>query len=317
MANLAINEIHEGDCLIESDKIASGSVDLILTDLPYGTVKNIGGSDSINHGMRCKTDWDEAINPKSVYEIANRILRKNGKMVLFSQEPYTSRLINEAIQNVPFAYRMMWEKDHFANSLIAKKAPVSYYEDILVFSKLHDIDGAHPLRSYFTLVLEYIGLPLKRINETLGHRRAEHTFYITSTQYGLCTEKTYDELIDVFNIDNMDGFMTYSELREVDKRFDSVFNLWEGGKYKSNILRYKKDYNGYHPTQKPVLLLEDLIKTFSNEGDTVVDLTVGSGTTAVAAVNTNRNFIGIEREPEYVNIARQRIAELDGRRTPN
>ena len=69
----------------------------------------------------------------------------------------------------------------------------------------------------------------------------------------------------------------------------STFNLWEGKKYKSNILKYKKDYDGHHPTQKPILLLEDLIKTFSNENDLVVDLTMGSGSTMVACQNTNRN----------------------------
>ena len=78
-------------------------------------------------------------------------------------------------------------------------------------------------------------------------------------------------------------------------------------KYKSNILKYKKDYNGFHPTQKPVLLLEDLIKTFSNENDLVVDLTMGSGSTGVACRNTNRNFIGIELDTEYFKIAEQRI----------
>ena len=89
----------------------------------------------------------------------------------------------------------------------------------------------------------------------------------------------------------------------------STFNLWEGKKYKSNILKYKKDYDGHHPTQKPLLLLEDLIKTFSNSGDIVVDLTMGSGSTGVAAVNTGRKFIGIEMDGNYFEIAEQRINE--------
>ena len=79
-----------GDCLIESDKIETGSVDLILTDLPYGNMRNAGLDGWENN----KTDWDFAIDPKQIYEIANRILRKNGKMVLFSQEPHTSKMIN-------------------------------------------------------------------------------------------------------------------------------------------------------------------------------------------------------------------------------
>ena len=305
-----------GDCLIESDKIETGSVDLILTDLPYGNMNTDGGRKLGING------WDFVIEPKQVYEIANRILRKNGKMVLFSQEPYTTQLINEAIPNVPFNYRAVWEKDNFAVALGANKNMVSYFEDVLVFSKnhqKHDFEGMHPLRPYFKIVMDFIGLNLKQINTKLGHRRAEHTFYIDSTQYGLCTEKTYDELIKVFGIDKIDVFKNFAELKQIDteyrtellkqmnEQYPSTFNLWEGNKYKSNILKYKKDYNGYHPTQKPILLLEDLIKTFSNENDLVVDLTMGSGSTGVACKNTNRSFIGIEKDENYFKIAEQRI----------
>ena len=302
-------QLIQGDCLIESDNIESGSVDLILTDLPYGNMNTDGGRKLGING------WDLAIEPKKVYEIANRILRKNGKMILFSQEPYTTQLINEAIPNVPFNYRAIWEKDNFAVALGAKKNMVSFYEDILVFSKTHDTEAIHELRPYFKILMDYIGLNLKQINTKLGHRRAEHTFYIDSTQYGLCTEKTYLELIEVFSINKMQGFKEFAELKEIDNQFKnkfaSTFNLWEGKKYKSNILKYKKDYDGYHPTQKPVLLLEDLIKTFSNENDLVVDLTMGSGSTGVAAKNLNRSFIGIEQDPNYFKIAEERINKRD------
>ena len=294
-------KLYKGDCLIESDKIESGSVDLILTDLPYGNMNTDGGRKLGING------WDLAIEPKKGYDIANRILRKNGKMILFSQEPYTTKLITEAIPNIPFNYRATWEKDNFAVALGANVNMVSFTEDILVFSKKHDHEGLHPLRHYFKIIMDYIGLNLKQINTKLGHRRAEHTFYINSTQYSLCTEKTYLELIEVFKINEMNGFKTFAELREIEFNYDSRFNLWEGKKYKSNILKYKKDYNGYHPTQKPVLLLEDLIKTFSNENNLVVDLTMGSGSTGVACKNTNRDFTGIEMNDEYFKIAEQRI----------
>lgn len=299
-----------GDCLIESDKIESGSVDLILTDLPYGNMNTDGGRKLGING------WDFIIEPKKVYEIANRILRKNGKMILFSQEPYTTQLINEAIPNVPFNYRAIWEKDNFAVALGANKNMVSYFEDILIFSKNHETEAIHTLRPYFKIVMDFIGLNIKQINTKLGHRRAEHTFYIDSTQYGLCTDKTYKELIEVFGIDKMDGFKEFAELKAIEdqfkKQYPSTFNLWEGNKYKSNILKYKKDYNGYHPTQKPVLLLEDLIKTFSNENDLVVDLTMGSGSTGVACRNTNRRFIGIEKDEKYFEIAGRRVSAYCG-----
>ena len=298
----------KGDCLVESEKIESGSVDLILTDLPYGTVKDIK---NVKHGMSGKCEWDIVINTDKIMEVANRILRKNGKMLLTAQQPFTNELINKALPNLPFNYSMIWEKDHFANALTAKKAPLNYYEDVLVFSKTHDTEAVHRLRPYFKNVMDYIGLNLKQINTKLGHRRAEHTFYIDSTQYGLCTEKTYKELIEIFGINKMQGFKDFEELKEIDnqfkKQFASTFNLWEGNKHKSNILKYKKDYDGHHPTQKPVLLLVDLIKTFCNENDLVVDLTMGSGSTGVACINTNRDFIGIEMDEDYFNIAKERI----------
>ncbi len=179
-----------------------------------------------------KTNWDNTISPKDIFEVANRILRMNGKLILFSQQPYTTELISNAITNLPHSYNMIWEKDHFANSLIAKKAPVSYYEDILVFSKMYDLEGLHPLRAYFRDIINYIGLKLGEINKVLGHRSAEHTFYINSTQYSLCKEDVYEELVRVFRIDLMQEFKTYDELRDIDKKYDSIFNLWEGNKHK-------------------------------------------------------------------------------------
>ena len=304
---MELNRIYQGDCLELGSEIEPGTVDLILTDLPYGTVEGLGG-DIEKYKRLSGSKWDVAIDPKEVYAIANRILRKNGKMVLFSQEPYTTLLVNEATSNVPFSYRMMWEKDHFANCLVSKKAPVSYYEDILVFSKTHDHEALHPLRQYFVMVMDYIGLPKKGIIDRIG-QKVDHTFRTGSTQFSLCTETTYSELIQAFGIDKMEGFKPYSELEAINGRYLSTFNLWEGNKHKSNILKYKKDYDGYHPTQKPLLLLKDLIKTFSNDGDLVVDLTCGSGSTCVAAQNTGRSFIGIEKEKEYVDIANERIKQ--------
>jgi DNA modification methylase len=302
-------ELLKGDCLIESDKIESGSVDLILTDLPYGNMNTDGGRKLGING------WDLAIEPKKVFEIANRILRKNGKMVLFSQEPYTSRMTINAIPNVPFSYRMTWEKDNFANGLGVNKAPVSYFEDVLVFSKNHDTDDLHPLRNYLKECKQKSGMTNKQFNHLFsdytnkkGNRdRSVLEHYWAAAQFHLPTEDIYK------NILQPTGFFStpYEELKKIDtqfkKRFASTFNLWEGKKYKSNILKYKKDYTGHHPTQKPVLLLEDLIKTFSNENDLVVDLTMGSGSTGVAAKNTNRNFIGIEMNENYFEIAEKRI----------
>jgi len=321
-----------GDCLVESERIESGSVDLILTDPPFGNMQGQCKT-GIYHQGKERHEWDKIIPPDKIMEISDRILRKNGRLILFAQSDFVFILHNAAIPNLPYSYKMTWEKDSIGSFMRSKKAPLYQSEDILVFSKNHDYECTHTLRQYFKKVLDHIGLNLKQINVKLGHRKAEHTFYVQpkkaiikekgqkadhclrygSTQFSLCTEATYQELIDVFEINKMPEFKLFEELKEIDNQFKneypSTFNLWQGGKYKSNILKYKKDYNGFHPTQKPIALLEDLIKTFSNAGDTICDLTMGSGSTGVAAAHTDRKFIGIEKEQKYFDIAKKRIAE--------
>ncbi len=314
-------QLYNGDCLELMKNIPDGSVDLVLTDPPYGTMKGTINRDFSNLKEKDGSySWDDILPTNELFCEISRILRQNGKCILFSQEPYTSHLVTNQIASLPFSYRAIWYKNTKGNHLMAKSAMVSRYEDICVFSKLgHDYCGENPLREYFSKVLEFIGAKsCKEINVKLGHRRAEHCFYVTgkgngSTQFSLCTEQTYQELIDVFGIDKMQGFTEYEELRKAQddytQKYASIFNLWQGGKSKSNVLEYAKDNDGYHPTQKPVKLLEDLIQTYSNEGNTVLDFTMGSGSTGVACVNTNRNFIGIELDKGYFDIAEKRISE--------
>jgi site-specific DNA-methyltransferase (adenine-specific) len=299
--------------------IPDGSIDLVVTDPPYGTMDTDGGRKIGIQG------WDKKIPTVPMFAELSRILRPNGKLLLFSQEPYTSELITNAVPSLPFSYRAIWEKDSFGNCLGASKNMVSYFEDILIFSKIHpkhDFKGVHPLRPYFAKILDFIGFAsCKDVNNALGHRRAEHAFYINSTQFSLCTEKTYRELIDKFYIGEMPDFIPFEDLQKIDAeyrtdliermntQYPSVFNLWQGGKSKSNILEYSKDNDGFHPTQKPVALLEDLIQTFSNPGDAVLDFTMGSGSTGVACVNAGRSFIGMELDEGYFEIAKKRIQE--------
>lgn len=302
--------LYNGDCLEEMKKIKKGSVDLILTDPPYGTIANIPIEGYIE--SQRNTQWDTIIPLDEMFTSANRLLRGGGRMVLFGQEPFTSQLIRflgtPEANNVVFNYRMIWMKDHFANGLLAKKAPVSHFEDIIVFTKKYDWNNENPVRQYAVKVQKFIGHSLKQINVKLGHRRVEHFFYTDSTQFGLCTAKTYDELIQTFGIDNMEGFIEYTHLyRLYQDTMTPVFNLPDGCKVKSNILQYKKDRGGFHPTQKPVSLMEDLVQTYSNAGDTVLDFTMGSGSTGIACINQNRNFIGIEKDNDFFNKAKERI----------
>ena len=306
-------KLFRGDMREEADQIKDGSIDLILTDPPYGTMK---GFTSSQHGWtKDSTKWDDAIDPETIFAIAERILRKKGRLILFSQEPYTSELIQSATTGISFSYRCVWKKNDFANPLIVNTAPVKMFEDIIVFKKVYS-NFNNPLRDYFSDVLNYIGETKSDVVDNIGGK-ADHTFRVDTAQFSLCTEETYNELTEEYNLKGMDEFLSYEELESMKKEaadfnhhtgkhLTSIFNS-EGAK--SDIFEYDKPGDGKHPTQKPVPLLVDLIETYTNPGDTVADLTMGSGSTGVAAQQISRNFIGIELLEEYYEVAQERIAQ--------
>ena len=314
---MEIDNIYNMDCLEGMKQIPDGTIDAVICDLPYGTMKGIADAPGWHSD---RTDWDECIPTKPLFEEYGRVLRPGGMCILFSQEPYTSHLRTfKAYNAMKFCYPMMWKKDSAGNIMTAKKAPMSYFEDINVFRRnnplKHEVDWEHPLRPYFAKVLQFIGRPKKEIMDALGSR-ADHTFRCNSTQFALCTAETYSDIVKLYGIDHMEGFMTYEQLAEIDepremaaieKEHDTIFNLPEGQGSMSNVLEFSKDTDGFHPTQKPVALIRRLVLTYTNEGDTVLDNCMGSGTTAIACIKERRHFIGFEISKEYFDKAVRRI----------
>lgn len=304
----------KGDCLELMKNIPDGSVDLILTDPPYGTVTNIGNSESVNHGMKNRTAWDNTLEFEIMWKEVNRVLRRGGKCILFSQEPFTSNLITSSHKNLPFLYRCIWLKDHFANSLIAKKAPVNYSEDVCIFQKKFDTN-INPLQQYLLSEYKACGKSVTFYKELCGFTGNQPYNWFSpkndGTKHWTFPKKEHYEKLQTT------GYFqkSYEDLMTYESKFKPVFNLPEGINCKPNVFEYKKDYTGLHPTQKPVALLEDLINTYSNINDSVLDFTMGSGSTGVACINTNRNFIGIEMDDSYFDIAEKRIKEtLDNKK---
>ena len=307
-------ELWHGDCLELMKDIPDGSVDLVLTDPPYGVITK--STHDLKGWKNKSIKWDSCLSAEKIFADIDRVLRPNGKCILFSQEPYTSELVTKQIPSLPFSYRAVWVKNNAGVVLGCKQNMVSYFEDICIFSKTfpkHDFDKKHPLRDYFMKEKEKcLGV---NFNELLGNNMASH-YFTNGSQFAFPTKSNYEKL-------QKTGFFKedYEKLKEIHSKwqqdnidkmnalYPSVFNLWQGGKQKSNVLEYQKDSGSYHPTQKPVKLLEDLIQTYSNEGNTVLDFTMGSGSTGVACVNTNRHFIGIELDEGYFNIAKKRIEE--------
>ncbi|HIB1566452.1 TPA: DNA-methyltransferase [Salmonella enterica subsp. enterica serovar Muenchen] len=308
--------LHHGDCLNILPTLQPGGVDLILCDPPYGTIKGAG----LNSWNDDTTQWDNVIEPVALFAACERVLRVNGALILFAQEPYTSRLITNAHNNAPFSYRLVWKKEHFGVGLNARKAPVSYFEDILVFSKVERYDPKfdHPLREYARRVTTFAGVTATQVDKALGNKKAQHFLTHNGIQFGLPTRDTYNQLIAMYNLTAMPGFLAHEEMKAIHHNWRNnrqlqprVFNLPPGKRHKSNVLECARDREKYHPTQKPVALLEDLIQTYSNPGDTVLDFTMGSGSTGVACINTGRRFIGIEKDKRYFDIAVNRIEKSE------
>ena len=229
-----LNKIHHGDCLEIMKDIPTGSVDMILCDLPYGTTS-------------CK--WDTIIPLELLWEQYERVIKDNGAIVLTASQPFTSALVSSNYKK--FRYEWIWEKNQGVNFLLAKKQPLKVHENILVFYK--KLPNYNPQME--------TGKPYKSGKGDSG---------------------------------------------EVTNKVRKIQTKNKGTRYPKTVKKIKREF-GLHPTQKPVALFEYLIKTYTNEGETVLDNCIGSGTTAIASINTNRNYIGIEKEKEYCEIAQERI----------
>lgn len=232
----------KGDCLELMKTIPDGSVDLILTDPPYGTTA-------------CK--WDSVIPFDLMWPELKRIIKPTGAIILFGAEPFSSLLRCSNLKM--FKYDWVWEKTRPSNPMMSKIRPLSYHESISVF---------------------YSKQPCYNPQKTVGK--------INNGQ-GTKTRQ---------NISLSNGVKT-NYVNDVNT------NL----KFPRSVIKFDRGVLQQHPTQKPVALLEYLIKTYTQEKETVLDFTMGSGSTGVAAVNTNRSFIGIELDENYFNIAEQRIQE--------
>lgn len=250
-------ELIKGDCLVEMQNIPDKSIDMILADLPYGTTA-------------CK--WDTIIPFEPLWAQYRRIIKDNGAIVLFGQEPFSSLL---RISNISiYRYDWIWDKVSTTNFANASKMPLSCNECISIFYK--SLPTYNPIMTEAKIDrIRPISKPKKNNSETNKQASGK--------------TRMYSE-----NYDNTKRFPR--KIIEISCKLAECNSL-----------------NRIHPTQKPEALLEYLVKTYTNEGETVLDNTCGSGSTGVACVNTNRNFIGIEMDEAYFEIASKRINEAQNK----
>lgn len=259
----------QGDCLVEMSKIADESVDLILCDLPYGTTDRQGIE---SKGTNRLLKWDTVIPLDKLWEQYKRILKPLGTVVLTADQPFTSQLILSNLEW--FKYEWIWKKKKTTGFLLANYRPMKETEDVLVFSPG---GAAAASRNGANMTYNPQGLIEKRVKKKNNAKRLGNFLH---------------------NPEHMGKNNKLLHETEYEQKYTN---------YPSEIIEFGLDRDSVHPTQKPVALMEYLIRTYSNEGEVVLDNCMGSGTTGVAAVQTNRKFIGIEMDQQYYEIAKKRI----------
>ncbi|MCM1190746.1 MAG: site-specific DNA-methyltransferase [bacterium] len=284
-------QLFQGDCLNLMEGISDKSIDMILCDLPYGVTKN---------------EWDKMIDSKQLFSEYKRICKQNANVVLFCQIEFAKYLMDSTYES-EFSHCLIWVKNNKTRHLSVKALPMSQYEMILVFrmNKYANKESHTELRNYFMQELEKCGMNVKEIEEAIHNHSAQHWFRYSS-DYRIPTEGNYRRLQEVTGCFGR----AYQEIREeflTEKNNTCTYN----GQGQSDVLNFSLKEKRMHPTQKPVDLLEYLIKTYSNEGDTVLDNCMGSGSCGVACINTNRSFIGMELNEKYFRIAKERIEDAD------
>lgn len=231
-------DIRQGDCLELLKTLPNNSIDMVLTDPPYGITA-------------CK--WDNVIPFEPMWTELKRVVKDNGAICLFGSEPFSSHL---RLSNIKmFKYDWIWKKNQGSNPLMAKKQPLNNIEYVSVFY-------------------------------------AKQCKYIPQFSKGKPYHTTRDKSGRVCEINQ--------------HTFRQTTTINDGWRYPTRIIDFKKQ-TGFHPTQKPTDLLEYLIKTYTHENETVLDFTMGSGSTGIACLNTNRKFIGFELDEHYFDIAKERI----------
>lgn len=233
------NIIYHGDCIEEMKILPDNSVDMVLTDPPYGTTRN---------------KWDTVVDMDAFWKEIKRVTKGNSAILMFTQMPFTATAVMSNTKM--FRYEWICEKTNSTGFLNAKHMPMKCHENVLVF---------------------YNKLPI----------------YNPQFEYG----KPYKA-------------KRGRDSSNYNKQSQVITDNKSGKRYPRDVLKVNWRQNTartFHPTQKPVSLCEYFIKTYSNEGAIILDPFIGSGTTAVAAKNTNRNYIGWEQNDEYFEVAKKRL----------
>lgn len=303
-------------------------IDCVIVDLPYGQTDN---------------HWDTKIDLELMWKNLLRMCKRNATYIFFCTTRFGVDLINSKPNY--FKYDLVWEKNNTVGHLSVKKIPLRKHEMIYIFggSNANDVkkEFNSDLREYSKKLFENIKDTNKEVYTKCGNYGLAHFNSSKGQQFGMPSKKNYTFLITEYKIDELDFYLTYEELKKLWKSHSNltVYNpqmtqlekpvkvnrkfkvkntnygviVQQSLKtikkevYPVSVLNYGYDKEKLHITQKPVPLLEWLMKTYSNEDDVILDFTMGSGSTGVACKNTKRNFIGVELDKAIFDVADKRL----------
>ena len=283
---MELDKIYNMDCLEGMKMIPDGSIDAVICDLPY---------DVLNE------EWDAIIDPKELYKQYKRICKQNANVLLFCGMKLANILMN-TFASQEYCYDLIWCKNNKTRYLSAK-VPAAQHEMILYFrlNREYNKECHKWLRDYFCNELKKSGWDIDDLKREIPNYGADHWFRYSSA-FRIPTEYNYQRLQEITKCFRI----SYGEIRQ---RFDEEKSdglVYNGG-LESDLLKYNVPSDRFHPTQKPVELIQRLVETYTNEGDTVLDNCMGSGTTAIACHRAKRHFTGFELNKEYFDKAVKRI----------
>jgi DNA modification methylase len=325
-------KIYNTDCFKFFEKEKDKIIDIVLVDLPYG---------------QTDCEWDVLIDLNKMWIELKRICKRDCIYIFFCTTKFGYKLIQSKERWFKYdlvwekSRRLGFLN---ANKMPLRKHEMVYvFADGSQDKERKPLDFNQNIRDYAQCIKRYINKPINDIIKDVNNTQISH-FFTNSYQFELPTEKTYNKLIEKYKINDMPGFRDYQSLKDewkktpktpktpltynpqktagktyksnARKEFWSIYGRKVKGKptntnnvdrYPHSILQFNNPVKSLHKTQKPTDLCEWLIKTYSNEGDNILDFTMGSGTTGIACINTNRNFIGVEMDKKIFKLARHRL----------
>ena len=281
---IELNKIYNEDCLEGMKRIPDNSIDCILTDPPYLYLKN----------QKLDRQFDEL----AFFSECKRVLKKDGFIVLFGRGTSFYRW-NCVLADMGFTFKeeIVWDKINTTSPLLSLSRK---HETI----SIHSVGNGTILRSK----IPYEEIRISDDSKMIGDAK-RIVSYIRNNDIDTLKKEIDDGLLYNKKRTHKTHVSTQTGFNSSNPAISCIYAIKNGCNERDIISVLRDHYSAIHPTQKPVRLLERLLALVSKEGDSILDPFSGSASTAIACINTKRNYICFEIDKEYYDISMERLSE--------